>query len=219
MFNFLNKTDTNIKQDVFNELMWDPSVTSSNVKIFADDGVVTLRGTVPHYIEKMAAVHAAQRIGGVKAVADELEVKGEYDKSDEEIARAALNALKWNYAAPPNVKISVEKGWVTLEGESEWNFQRNSATDAVSELLGVSGVTNNIKLKSKVQPSDVKALIEEALMRSAEAEGRDIRISVKDNKVTLSGNMHSFAEIEVARHAAWNAPGVTSVVNNLMITI
>ncbi len=218
MFNFFNKTDTDIKQDVFNEMMWDPRVSSSNIKILADDGVITLRGTVPHYMEKMAAVHAAQRVGGVKAVADELEVKGANEKTDEEIARAAISALKWNYSAPSDIRVSVAKGWITLEGETEWDFQRKSAKDAVSELLGVNGVINNIKLKTKIQPSDIKTLIEDALMRSAEAEGRDISIAVKGDKVTLSGHMHSFSEIEIARFAAWNAPGVMSVQNNLTIS-
>ena len=219
MFNFYNKTDSDVKRDVLNELMWDQSVTASHVKVSANDGIVTLSGSVPHYIEKVAAEHAAKRVGGVKAVADELEVKGEFDKSDEEIARAALNALKWNYSVPNDIKVTVEKGWITLDGEADWDYQRNAARNAVGELLGVSGVTNSMTLKSSAAiPTDIKNRIEEALKRSAEAEGRQITVAVSGDKVTLTGHVHSFSEVEDARLAAWNSPGVMSVVNNLTIS-
>ena len=182
MFNFVNKTDSEVKRDVINELSWDPSINATQVKVSADNGVVTLRGSVPHYIEKMSAEHSAQRVGGVKAVADELEVKGVFDKTDEEIARAAINAMDWNYSVPEEVKVSVDNGWITLSGEAEWDYQRNAAVDSVSELLGVSGVTNDISLKSKVQPADIKTRIEDALKRSAGSEGRKISVSVRETK-------------------------------------
>jgi osmotically-inducible protein OsmY len=218
MFNFFNKSDSDVRQDVLNELMWDPSITSSEVMVSANDGIVTLTGTVPHYIEKTSAEHPAQRVGGVRGVADKLEVRGIFEKTDEDIAKVALNALRWNYSVPENIKVAVTKGWLTLEGAAEWDFQRISAKNAVSELLGVRGVTNNIKLKSKVQSADIKTRIEEALKRSAEAEGREISVSVKGDKVTLTGKVHSFSEIEDARLAAWNAPGVMMVENNLVIS-
>lgn len=218
MFNYFSKTDLDVKNDVINELMWDPSVTSSNVKVSAHDGIVTLRGTVPHFIEKVAAEQAAERVGGVKAVADELEVKGVFDKTDEEIARAALNALQWNYSVPNDIKVAVDKGWVTLNGEAEWDFQRNAAKNSVSELLGVCGVTNMIAIKSKVQPSDIKTRIEEALKRSAESEGKKIGVSVSGDKVTLTGKVHSISEKDDARMAAWMAPGIMTVENNLTIS-
>ena len=217
MFNFFKKTDKQVKDDVMDELMWDPRLDSSKIKVSAKDGVVTLSGTVPHYMEKRSAEHAAQRVGGVKAVADELEVKGIFDKSDEEIAQAAVSAMKWNYSVPGDVKIAVDKGWVNLTGEVDWDFQRKAAKDTVSDLLGVCGVSNNITIKSQTQPNDVKTRIEQALKRSAEAEGRKIKVTMDGNKVILSGNVHSISEFDDARQAAWMAPGVVSVENNITV--
>lgn len=184
MFNFFSKTDIEIQQDVINEIKWDPSITSSQVNVTANDGIVTLRGSVPHYFEKSKAEDAAQRVGGVKAVADEIEVNlmGSYERSDEQIARAALDAIEWSYSVPRGIKITVEKGWITLTGEAEWDFQRNAAKNAVSQLMGVRGVSNMISIKAKAQPMDIKTRIEDA------------------------------------RQAAWMAPGVLTVVNNLKIS-
>ena len=219
MFNFHKKADSQLKQDVESELRWDPSVTSDQVKVTADEGVITLRGSVPHYYEKTTAEKAAQRVGGVRAVADELEVKlfDAYERSDEEVARAALSALEWSYSAPTGIKITVDKGWVTLQGEAEWDYERNAARDAVSTLMGVRGVSNNITIQSRVQASDVKTKIEEALKRSAETEGRNIHVTVSGNRVNLTGSVHSFSEIEDARLAAWSAPGVMNVDDDLKI--
>jgi osmotically-inducible protein OsmY len=217
MFNFFNKTDSDVKRDVLNELMWDPSVTAPEIKVSVRDGIVSLSGSVPHYIEKVAAEHAAQRVGGVKAVADELTVKGEFDKSDQDVAQAALNALQWNYSVPKGVKVSVDNGWINLSGEVSWDYQRNAAVKAVRGLLGVVGVTNDINIKPTLLSSDIKIRIEEALKRSAEIEGREIGVLVSGNKVTLSGHVHSISEREDARFAAWNTPGVMTVENNLTI--
>ncbi len=219
MFNFFQKSDSKIQQDVINELKWDPSVTSTQISVTTQDGIVTLRGSVPHYFEKSTAEKAAQRVGGVKAIADEIEVDmmGSYERSDTDIAEAAVNALEWSYSAPKNLKVTVEKGWITLSGETEWEYERNAARNAVKSLMGVCGVSNNITLKSRIQPVDVKLHIEEALKRSAEAEGRKISVEVKDNRVILTGNVHSFAEMTDAGLAAWNAPGVVYVENNLRI--
>lgn len=220
MFNFLEKNDARIQDDVRNELLWDPSVTSSEISVDAKGGVVTLRGAVPHYFEKILAEKAAQRVGGVKGIADEIEVSldSTYKRHDGDIVEAANNALKWAYQIPEGIRISVENGWVTLRGEADWDYQRNAAKDAVSDLMGVTGVTNEIKLKSHIQSSDVKTRIEEALKRSAEVEGRNITVEVNSDEVSLSGNVNSLAEVEDARVAAWNAPGVTRVINNLQIS-
>jgi osmotically-inducible protein OsmY len=220
MFNFYSKTDSQIRQDVINEIKWDPSVSSTQLTVTANDGIVTLRGSVPHYFEKTHAEDAAQRVGGVRAVVDEVDVNlmGAYNRSDEQIAEAALTALEWSYSVPEDIKVIVEKGWVTLKGETEWDYQRIAAKNAVSQLMGVCGVTNSISIKSKVLPSDIKTRIEEALERSAEAEGRKISVSVSGEKATLTGNVHSFAEQKLVGHAAWMAPGILAVENNLKIS-
>ncbi len=219
MFDFFKKTDEQIRLDVMSEMQWNPSLTSDQVGVTVDNGIVTLRGTVPHYFEKNNAEESAQKVGGVRAVANELGVKMlELDeRSDQDIAEAAVNALRWNYQVPEGIKISVTKGWITLKGEAEWDFERNAARNVVSSLMGVCGVSNEITIKSKVQPSDIKTRIEEALKRSAESEGRNIHVAVNGSRVTLTGNVHSFSEIEDARLAAWFAPGVTSVEDNLKL--
>ena len=219
MSKHFSKTDAQIQQDVINEIKWDPSVTSSQVSVLANDGIVTLRGSVPHYFEKSQAENAAQRVGGVRAVVDEIEVNlmGSYQRSDEQIAEAALDALEWSYSAPKGIKVTVENGWISLKGDAEWDYQRSAAEDSVSKLMGVCGVTNNISIRSKVQPSDIKSRIEEALKRSAESEGRKISVSVKGDRAILEGNVHSFGEYEDAGHAAWMAPGIITVENNIKI--
>jgi osmotically-inducible protein OsmY len=218
MFNFFDKKDSQIQHDVMNELKWDPSVTSTQISVTAKNGIVTLHGSVPHFVEKSMAENAAQRVGGVRAVTDEIEVNlMGLDRSDEDIAEAALNALKWNYSVPDDIKVTVDNGWITLRGEADWDYERTAAQSAVRQLMGVVGVSNKITIKSQVQPSDIKARIEEALKRSAESEGRKINVSVNGDSVTLSGFVESFSEIEDARMAAWNAPGVMSVENNLKL--
>jgi osmotically-inducible protein OsmY len=219
MFNFLQKNDLRIRNNVKEELNWDPSITSSEIIVAVKGGIVTLSGSVPHMSEKSSAEKAAQRIGGVKGIADELNVRLEdkYQRSDEEIIQAANNALEWDYQIPEGIMLSSEKGWITLRGEAEWDYQRAAAKDAMSGLLGVRGVTNEISLKSRVKTTDVKEHIKEALKRMAASEGQNINVEIDGEKVTLSGTVNSLAESEQARVAAWSAAGVLAVQNNLEV--
>jgi osmotically-inducible protein OsmY len=209
------KTDAQIQKDVMQELTWDASVTHEHIGVAVQDGVVTLSGTVPSYIEKSAAEKAAQRIAGVKAVVEKIDVKlpGSLERDDQDIARAIIDQFRWHSQVPQDlVKVSVQNGWVDLSGEVEWDFQRNAAEAAVRGLLGVKGIVNKIALKARaVQPAVIKSKIEEALKRAAEREADRIGIEILGTRVILSGKVRSFAELRDVKGAAWSAPGVTSV--------
>jgi osmotically-inducible protein OsmY len=214
------KSDNQVQLDVANEILWDPRITSTHVQVSAKNGVVTLTGDVPHYYEKTAVEDAAQRVSGVKAVADEIDVKmmGIYERTDGDIAQAAINAFAWNFSVPDGIKTLVDQGWVTLSGEVDWDYQRNAAKVAVQSLMGVTGVSNLITLKQKSTKSEVKSRIEEALKRSAESEGHKIKVDVVGDQVTLSGSVHSMSEIGEAGLAAWCAPGINSLINSLKVS-
>ena len=214
------KTDSTLQAEVEEELKWEPSVTASNIGVSVNDGVVTLSGTVPTYAEKWAAEKAAGRVAGVKAIAEELQVKlfGPHQRNDTEIAEAAAQSIKWHVWVPIGIQATVEKGWVTLQGEVSWDFQRKAAFDAVRYLPGVVGVSNDITVKPTVQPSAVKEAIEKALKRDAELDAEEIVVRTDGGKVTLSGNVHSWADRNDAGQAAWNAPGVTAIQNDLTVT-
>ncbi len=219
MLKFFSKSDAQIQKDVMIELDWDAGIDATHVAVTVSDGIVTLTGSVPHFSAKYAAQAIAQRIGGVRAIADELEIDllGSHMRTDTEIAAAALNALHWTYGVPPDLKVVVDNGWITLSGQTNWSFEREVAAKTLGSLMGVRGVVNKIQLKSKIVPADVQFRIEDALKRSAAAEGQKIDVQISGNKVTLSGNVHSKFEASDAELAAWNAPGVSSVQNDLTV--
>lgn len=215
------KSDAQIQTDVIQELKWDPRVTHEHIGVAVSDGIVTLSGTVPSYIEKSSAEKATQRVGGVKAVVEKIEVKvpGSYRRDDQDIAKAIIDQFQWHVEVPDDlVKASVENGWVDLTGQVEWEYQRTAAERAVRGLTGVRGIANKITLRPKVaQPAEIKSKIEQALKRAAEREADHLTIDVRGTRVILSGKVRSFAELRDVRGVAWSAPGVTSVDDHNLI--
>lgn len=208
------KTDVQLQRDVIDELRWDPRVGPAEIGVAAKDGVVTLTGSVDSNARKYAAIHTAERVAGVKALADDLVVKlpSALRRSDTEVAHAALNALKWNIEVPDDkVKVRVDDGWIILEGEVDWQFQRSAAEECVRWLNGVRGVTNSIRLKPRAFAPEVRTRIQDALKRNAELDANRISVEAINGKVTLRGTVRSWTERKDAEHAAWAAPGVTMV--------
>ncbi len=216
------KSDAQIQSDVYQELKWDPSISHEHIGVAVREGIVTLSGSVPKYIEKSSAEKAVQRVAGVKAVVEKIEVKflDSHHFDDQDIARSITNHFQWSAQIPRDmIKVSVENGWVKLSGEVDWEYQRLAAENTAKGLSGVKGVSNTISLRAKkVQPELVKQKIEEALQREALREAKQIAVDVQGSTVTLSGNVHSFAEMNDAKWAAWSAPGVTKIENRLHIT-
>jgi osmotically-inducible protein OsmY len=212
--------DSEIRRKVLAELDWDPSIDASAVGVAVKDGVVTLSGSMASYWQKKEVERVVKRVTGVKAVAEDLTIKlpGTAARSDADIAQSVVSGLRFNVAVPPDrVQVMVENGWVTLEGEVEWQYQKSAAENAIKYLLGVKGVTNSIGIKPRVSVADVKAKIEGAFARRAQLDANQIRVESSDSKVILRGSVHSWDEKEQAEQAAWAAPGVTKVENNVMV--
>jgi osmotically-inducible protein OsmY len=213
-------TDRELQDNVQAALEWEPSVDVADVGVTVDNGVVTLRGDVKTYAEREAAERVALRVYGVKAVANDLKVRlvTGSERTDSDIAQAVVTALRWNTSVQADrISTAVRDGQVILKGRADWQFQKEAATRAVRNLTGVRGVTNHIAVEPRAKVGDVQARIEAAFRRSAQIDARRVKVSVQDTKVTLTGNVRSWAERQEAEQAAWAAPGVTQVEDCLAV--
>ena len=214
------KTDADLKRDVMAELAWDPEVKSTAIGVAVKDGVVTLTGHLETFAEKRAAARAAKRVANVKAIAVELDVRlaPDHKRSDTDIAVSAEHALQWNTLVPvSDVRLSVDHGWVTLQGEVDWDYQRRAAENAIRPLMGVVGISNEMTVRTHAKAVDLSHRIEEALKRQAVREAHQIHVSVNDSTVKLTGTVHSWQERDAAQGVAWSAAGVRNVVNELHV--
>ena len=216
------RSDEDIQKDVLAELAWDARVKPNEIGVSVKNGIVTLTGWVDAYTKKWAAEEAAHRVRGVKAVANDIEVRlpTSSERTDADIAAAAVRALEWDAAlSTEKIDITVSKGWVTLKGEVEWQYQKEDAERVVRRLTGVRGVTNLVTVKPKLTPTEIKEKIREALIRSVQTDAERIKVEVQGSKVILNGAVRSWIEKEEAERAAWLAPGVTAVDNQISISL
>lgn len=214
-------SNRNLRQHVRDELDWEPKIDSDNIGVAVKDGIVTLNGHVPSFAQKRAAEQVVLRVAGVKGIANEIDVQLPTDRTrtDAELAKAAVQAVEWNTQVPDEtVKVKVDDGWLTLEGTVEWDYQRKQAERAVRNLIGVRGVSNLVKVKPSATPGNIQTKIKRALERRADEEAERITVQVEGGAVTLEGTVHSWADREDAEDAAWAAPGVTEVENNLKVS-
>jgi len=214
------RTDEEIHRDVLSELKWDARIQPNEIGVSVKGGVVTLTGWVDSYLKKWTAEDVSHRVNGVKAVANDLEIKLATERTDADIVAAAIHAIEWDAFVPSDkVQVTVSKGWITLRGEVEWQYQKEDAERVVRRLAGVKGVTNLITVKPRTTASDLKRKIEDALVRNAEIDADRITVEVQGSKAILKGIVKSWAEKEEAERVAWSAPGILSVDNRLTIEI
>lgn len=214
------KTDSQLQQDVMDELQWEPRVDHSDIGVAVTDGIVTLSGFVPSYASKIAAENAARRVKGVRGLAEEIEVRLASDPktADPEIAKRIADLFDWSVTVPRGrIDVKVEHGWVTLSGKVDFHYHRQSAKDLVSRISGVRGVTNLIEVKTAPSSVDVKDRIVAALKRSADVDASTINVVTDGDTVKLGGRVHAWYERQVAERAAWAAPGVNKVIDNIVI--
>lgn len=214
------KTDEQLKRDVEAELNWDPSINDAGIIVSTKDGVVTLGGHVPFYADRIFAEKAVKSVAGVRGLANDIEVKPNmaHQRPDSDIAESAVNALKASVAVPADaIKVVVRDGWITLEGKVAFQYQKTAAESAVRTLWGVKGITNSITIIPTVSASDIRSKIHRAYQRHAAIDANKVKIDVAGSTVTLSGEVHSWHEKDDAENAAWAAPGVKSVHNNLSV--
>jgi osmotically-inducible protein OsmY len=210
-------SDTQLREAVLRQLEWEPEVVSQDISVKSREGAVTLTGFVHSYAEKVAAERAAKCVHGVRAVANDIEVKPT-TRTDPEIARDVIEAMRLDMGVPDDrLKVGIRDALVTLEGNVDWHYQREAAESCARRVKGVCGVINKIELKPKVSTTEVKAKIEDALRRSAEVDAQKITVSAQDGAVTLEGNVRSWSEREAAERAAWAAPGVSRVIDHMVV--
>jgi osmotically-inducible protein OsmY len=215
------RSDADIERDVKEELQWNPDLDASNIAVAVKDGVVTLTGFIKSYTDKYEAEAAAKRVSGVVAVANDLEVRmpSVDERPDPEIARDAVAAIKSQLPISwQSIKVIVKNGWVTLEGEVEWQYQRQTAESAVRRIKGVKGVSNLIQLRPRTEPSEIKRKIMDAFRRNAEVDANRIVVETRGSEVILKGTVRSWIEREEAERVAWSAPGVTKVTDEIVIS-
>lgn len=214
------KSDLEIKQDVIAEMKWEPSINAAAIGVEVADGVVTLAGSVDSFAEKWDVEEVVRRVSGVKALAIDIKVNlpGDSLRSDGDIARSAVNVLEWTTYVPDNsVKVLVEDGFITLKGKVDWEYQRRAAVNSIRNLMGVKGVSDQLVITSKVSVNSIRKDIQSALERGASSDSARIEVSVNGGDVTLSGNVRSWSERYLARHAAWGTHGVCSVIDNMVV--
>jgi osmotically-inducible protein OsmY len=214
------KGNQELQTDVQNAIKWEPLLNAAEIGVTAKDGVVSLTGIVNSYAKKMQAENAAKKVIGVKALVEKIEVKfpNTWSKTDAELANEVLNGLKNNLSVPDEkITVKVENGWITLEGELVWNYQKEAAKETINYLMGVKGVTNNIKIKAETHDAIEQKIVEDAIRRSWSVDDSDINVSVSGTTVTLIGTVDSWYQKEEAGRIAWNTPGIWNVQNELTI--